>query len=69
MAKLSESYLVGPRPQPSSNPQNRGIAPKSMKGAMSAALTAQANPSSDSGNPLGIGTLGDGRKPYRLGGG
>ncbi len=69
MAKLSDSFLAGARPQPSSTPQSRGLAPKSIKSPLTAALTKQANPSADPGNPLGIGTLGDGRKPFALGGG
>jgi hypothetical protein len=69
MAKLSESFLVGPRLQTAATPQSRGLNPKSILTPITAALTKHANPSADSGNPLGIGTLGDGRKPYKLGGG
>ncbi len=69
MAKLSESFLAGTRPQPSASPQSRGLAPKSILNPITAAQTKHANPSADSGNPLGVGTLGDGRKPFSVGGG
>lgn len=70
MADLKSSFMAPSRPQSTSTPQSRGIAPKSIvQGGTTAAQTKQANPSADSGNPLGVGTLGDGRKPFRVSGG
>ena len=68
MTTLKDSYLAPSKPQPKSTPQSRDLAPKSII-AGTAATSRLANPSADSGNPLGVGTLGDGRKPFRLSGG
>ena len=68
MASLNESFLAPQPAQKPSSPQSRDLAPKSILPG-SAATTRQANPSADSGNPLGVGSLGDGRKPYKLSGG
>jgi hypothetical protein len=70
MADLKSSFLAPSRPQTTSTPQSRGLAPKSIvSGSPTAAGSKNANPSADSGNPLGVGSLGDGRKPFKLSGG
>lgn len=63
----------GPRPQPSATPQSKDIAPASVipgsGGNGTAAGGRNANPGPDKGNPLGVGSLGNSQKPFRLGGG
>ena len=68
MASLKESFLVPTPAQTKATPQSRDLCPKSILPG-SAATTRQANPSADKGNPLGVGSLGDGRKPFKLSGG
>lgn len=68
MATLKDSYLAGPKPQPTATIQTRTQCPQSVVPG-SAATSRQANPAADPGNPLGVGTVGDGRKPFKLGGG
>ncbi len=69
MSKLSDSFLVGPRPQPRATPQSRGLAPQSIiPGPTGTSVDSKnANPGPDKGNPLGVGSLGNGTKPFRLG--
>lgn len=64
MARLSESFLAPTPPQKAFTPQSRDLNPQTLLPG-TAATTTQANPSADPGNPLGIGSLGDGRKPWR----
>lgn len=64
MARLNESFLAVPPPQKTFTPQSRDLNPQTLLPG-TAATTKQANPGTDPGNPFGIGTLGDGRKPFR----
>lgn len=67
MASLNESFLAPQPAQKASTPQSRDLAPKSIK--PSVLTTRQVNPSADRGNPLGVGSLGNSTKPYKLGAG
>lgn len=68
MATLKDSFLAPSKPQQTATIQSRTMCPASVIPG-SAATSRQANPGADSGNPLGVGTVGDGRKPFRVGGG
>lgn len=68
MASFNESFLAASKPQTAATVQSRTQCPASVLSPVTAALAPQANPGSDSGNPLGVGTVGDGRKPFRVGG-
>lgn len=67
MASLKESFLVPSPPQKAATPQSRDLSPQSIK--PSVLTTRQVNPSADKGNPLCVGSLGNGSKPFKLGGG
>ncbi len=66
-----DSFLVSTPAQPRATPQSKDICPKSVvPGAAGTAMDSKnANPGPDKGNPLGVGSLGNGAKPFRLGGG
>lgn len=71
MTKLSDSFLTGPRAQPRATPQSRELCPESIvPGPTGTSIDSKnANPGPDKGNPIGVGSLGNGQKPFRLGGG
>ena len=73
---LKDSFLVSAPAQPRATPQSKDIAPASVVTGGSnggangtAAGASHSNPAADKGNPLGVGTLGNSARPFRLGGG